>query len=197
MIIGQSAGIAAPLAADQDVAVQKLPYPQLRERLLAQKQVLELPDVSVAPGTQPGIVLDDAQAELTGDWSHSTNFRPHIGSGYVYSGNNDSKTKGDGESTATFRVKVPQSGFYQLLMAYSAHETRAQNVPVIVTSGSRGKQFTVDQTQPLPSQQHFQPVGNVQLEGGVDTIIPVSNRQTVGFVIVDAPQLLPNNPSVK
>ena len=205
MIIGQSAGIAAALAADQDVAVQKLAYPQLRERLLAQKQVLELPDVSerpvadvsVAPGTLPGIVLDDAQAELTGNWSHSTNFKPHIGSGYLYSGNNDSKTEGDGESRAKFRVKVPQSGSYQLLMAYSAHETRAKNVPVIVTSGFHEKQFTVDQTQPLPSQQHFQPVGNVQLEGGVDTIIPVSNRQTVGFVIVDALQLLPNNPSVK
>jgi len=44
MIIGQSAGVAAALAADLDLPVQKLPYPKLRERLLAQKQVLELPE---------------------------------------------------------------------------------------------------------------------------------------------------------
>jgi hypothetical protein len=44
MAIGQSAGIAAALAAKQQVAVQQLAYATLRERLLAQKQVLELPD---------------------------------------------------------------------------------------------------------------------------------------------------------
>jgi hypothetical protein len=43
MVIGQGAGVAAALAADQDVAVQELEYAKLRERLLAQKQVLDLP----------------------------------------------------------------------------------------------------------------------------------------------------------
>ena len=42
MILGQSAGIAAALAADQKVFVQDLPYPKLRARLLAQGQVLDL-----------------------------------------------------------------------------------------------------------------------------------------------------------
>lgn len=46
MLIGQSAGIAAALAANQNLAVQNLPYPDLRKRLLAQKQVLELPAAS-------------------------------------------------------------------------------------------------------------------------------------------------------
>lgn len=82
MIIGQSAGIAAAFAAGSDMAVQELPYPQLRERLLSQGQVLELPDVSEPPladsisqKTPPGIVLDDSRAKLTGDWSRSTNFK--------------------------------------------------------------------------------------------------------------------------
>ena len=46
MVIGQGAGIAAALAADQDVAVQELEYPKLRERLLHQKQVLQLPELA-------------------------------------------------------------------------------------------------------------------------------------------------------
>ena len=48
--------IAAALAAEDDVVVQKLPYLQLRKRLLAQGQVLDLPDVSETPlqrQTQP------------------------------------------------------------------------------------------------------------------------------------------------
>jgi hypothetical protein len=43
MLIGQSAGIAAALAARQDVAVQNLAYETLRSRLLGQKQALDLP----------------------------------------------------------------------------------------------------------------------------------------------------------
>jgi hypothetical protein len=49
MVIGQAAGVAAALAAKQDVAVQRVGYAKLRERLLAQKQVLDLPDVTEQP----------------------------------------------------------------------------------------------------------------------------------------------------
>lgn len=44
MAIGQGTGVAAALAAKRNVAVQNLPYPVLRERLLAQGQVLTLPN---------------------------------------------------------------------------------------------------------------------------------------------------------
>jgi len=43
MVIGHSAGIAAALTAKGGQDVQKLPYAALQERLLAQKQVLEIP----------------------------------------------------------------------------------------------------------------------------------------------------------
>ena len=43
MVLGQSAGIAAALSSQRSVAVQSLPYAALRERLLAQNQVLDLP----------------------------------------------------------------------------------------------------------------------------------------------------------
>jgi hypothetical protein len=43
MVIGQAAGVAAAAAAKQGRTVQEVPYPALRERLLAQGQVLALP----------------------------------------------------------------------------------------------------------------------------------------------------------
>jgi hypothetical protein len=49
MTIGQSAGIAAALAAQANVSVQALDYAQLRNRLLAQKQVLDLPVLPPLP----------------------------------------------------------------------------------------------------------------------------------------------------
>ena len=199
MIIGQSAGIAAALAADHNVTVQNLPYPQLRKRLLAQGQVLELPDVSSLPLTTgsivakslPGIVLDDATAKLTGNWDRSTNFKPYIEEGYVYSGRKDANIKGDERSTAVFHFKVPKSGRYRMFMAYSPHETRATNVPVTVASGAYTKLFTVDQTIPLPTGKHFRPVGIVDLQSDMESTITVTNTDTNGFVILDALQLLP------
>jgi hypothetical protein len=43
MVIGQGAGVAAAVAAKDDVTVQDVPYEKLRKQLLAQKQVLDLP----------------------------------------------------------------------------------------------------------------------------------------------------------
>lgn len=199
MVIGQGAGVAAALAAKEDVAVQNLEYVRLRERLLAQKQVLELPEVSDVPPSDgsipakslPGIVLDDSQARLTGNWSRSTNFKPHIENGYLFSGERGSTAKGDGKATATFRFQMPNSGRYQLFMAYSAHETRAKNVPVSVSSGSQRKTFVVDQTISLPKDKHFRSIGTVDLAADTETLIQITNSNTVGFVILDALQLLP------
>jgi hypothetical protein len=49
---GFCAAIAAALAAKDDTPVQKVPYPKLRERLLAQGQVLELPKQGI-PDPKP------------------------------------------------------------------------------------------------------------------------------------------------
>lgn len=197
MILGQSAGIAAALSAKQNVAVQKLPYETLRPRLLAQGQVLELPElsplppppktpVSIDPKSLPGIVLDDGQAELKGPWARSTNFKPHIGTGYIHD-----EARGDGRSLAIFRVKPPKSGRYEVRMAYSAHETRATQVPLVVESGDKKQKLIVDQTKPLPSGQPFRTVGSVELEKDRGAVITIGNEGTNGFVIVDALQLVP------
>jgi len=199
MILGQSAGIAAALSAKQSIAVQKLPFPALRERLIAQKQVLELPvlaeippepkgAMNVDPKSLPGIVLDDSQAELKGQWKHSSSFKPHIGTGYLH----DDK-RADGQSSALFRFKAPKTGRYELHMAYSPHATRATKVPVTIQSGGRKTDLTVDQTQPLAAGEAFRTIGSVQLDGGVESIITVSNTGTDGFVILDALQLIEAN----
>ncbi|EMI18081.1 secreted protein-putative xanthan lyase [Rhodopirellula maiorica SM1] len=191
MILGQSAGIAAAMAADKDAAVQELAYPELRERLVGQKQVLEIPEGifsqdSIDVSKFAGIVLDDEMAKLSGIWKHSTNFSPHLGRGYVH----DDKIA-DGGSQATFRFTASESGKYEVRMAYSAHPTRATNVPVSVTSGSSETKFTVDQTQTLPTGKLFRRVGVADLTDSAETVITVTNSGTDGFVILDALQLVP------
>ncbi|MEX2214821.1 MAG: FAD-dependent oxidoreductase [Phycisphaeraceae bacterium] len=197
MILGQSAGIAGALATKLGVAVQEIPYQKLRPRLLAQKQVLDLPrlpagaspsarESSIHPKTLAGIVLDDGDAALKGTWTRSTNFKPHIGAGYIH----DEK-KADGKASATFRFTAPKAGRYELAMAYSAHATRATKVPIVISSGPNQVTLSVDQTVALPSGKHFRAIGIVKLAADVETVITVSNAGTDGFVIVDAFQLVP------
>jgi len=52
MILGQSAATAAAVALNARVAVQDLPYPALREQLLAEGQVLDKPEPVSASGTR-------------------------------------------------------------------------------------------------------------------------------------------------
>lgn len=198
MTIGHSAGVAAALVARSKSAAQDLPYAQLRERLLAQGQALDLPvlpplppapvvPVSIDPATLPGVVLDDSQAELTGNWDRSSSFKPHVGRGYLHD-----NRRGDGQSTAVFRVKLPKSGRYDLRVAYSPHATRATKVPVVIKSGGVETKLTVDETQPLDQGGAFRSVGQVDLKGDgtQETTITISNTGTEGFVILDAIQLL-------
>ncbi|MFN5057451.1 MAG: FAD-dependent oxidoreductase [Verrucomicrobiota bacterium] len=199
MAIGQGAGVAAALAAKADVTVQALDYPTLRTRLLVQKVVLELPKlppadkparatgpVSLDPKSLAGLILDDAQAELFGDWERSTNFKPHVGVGYLHD-----EQRADGKSRAVFRFKGPADGDFELRMAYSAHETRTTRLPVTIIGGDTDQRFTVDQTQPMPTGEAFRPVGSLHLRQGVEYTLTVTNQDTKGFVIVDAFQLLP------
>jgi hypothetical protein len=200
MTIGQSAGIAAALAAKEGVTVQALDYGRLRARLLAQRQVLDLPvlpplpakiarpagPVSLDPKSLPGLILDDAQAELSGDWERSTNFKPHVGTGYLHD-----EQRSDGKSRAAFRFKGPADGEFALRMAYSAHETRTTRLPVTIAGDGVEHRFTVDQTQPLTASEAFREVGRIRLRQGMDYTLTVTNQDTRGFVILDAFQLLP------
>jgi hypothetical protein len=200
MTIGQSAGIAAALAAKAGVTVQALDYLQLRARLLAQRQALDLPvlpplpvkparpagPVSLDPQSLPGVILDDAQAELSGDWERSTNFKPHVGTGYLHD-----EQRSDGKSRAVFRFKGPADGDFDLRMAYSAHPTRTTRLPVLIIGGGVEHRLTVDQTQPLPAGEAFRPIYQLRLRQGVEYTLTVTNQDTRGFVILDAFQLLP------
>ncbi len=197
MAIGQGAGVAAALAAKRGVNVQDLPYSELRTRLLAQGQTVELPappalktDAKASKASPnksaQGLLLDDRVAELEGTWIRSTNFKPYIGTGYVHD-----EQRSDGKSRATFRFKGPTDGEFALRMTYSAHETRTKRLPIVLVGDGQEQRLTVDQTVPLPAGDAFRTVGQVRLRKGVDYTLTLSNTGTEGFVILDALQLIP------
>jgi hypothetical protein len=187
MLIGQSAGIAAALTKNNDVAVQDLPYDVLKPRLEAQGQVLTLP-AEFRLGA--GIVLDDSTAELAGTWSNSNTLKPFIGAGYRYAVSK--AVANDGSATATFRFTPPRAGIYQVSMAYTPDASRAINVPVSFSSGTKQTSFSVDQSVDLPAGSTYRLIGSVPLVSNQETVVTIGTTGTTGFVMLDAIHLIPD-----
>jgi hypothetical protein len=193
MILGQSAATVAALAIDQDVAVQDVRYEQLRERLLADGQVLESHSaprrVSVLPDSLPGVVVDDTAARITGVWASSQSVGKWVGAGYQHDA-----AAGDGASTATFEAILPHSGRYEVRMAFPAHTNRATNVPVTVWHADGEAKHEVNQRETPPHDGLFTTLGTYRFEAGQTARVVVRNENTNGHVTIDAVQWLSVTP---
>jgi len=192
MVLGQSAATAAALAIDDQVTVQQVAYDKLQQRLLEDKQVLEWtgpkrsgPPAGVAPGSLPGIVIDDTQATLTGFLTSGAVIGPFVGGGYRH----DENTL-KGEQRAVFPVKVETSGRYEVRIAYSAHGNRASNVPVTIRHAGGETGLKLDQRKPGSIDRLLQPIGTFRFESGKSYSVELSNSQTDGYVMIDAVQLV-------
>ncbi len=191
MITSQSAATAAVHAIDEDAAVREIDHEKLRKRLLADGQILEWKHE--AKGAKPklfGIVLDDAEATFTGEWTTSNAAGSAIGSSYRHDGN-----RRDPAQTATFSPKIEQSGRYDVRLLYTAHANRATNVAITIR-GADGEK-TVSQNQELPPVIDGEPrsLGVFRFEQGQVAEVTLSNRGADGIVSVDGLQLLLVNDS--
>jgi len=189
MVLGQSAATAACQAIDAKKAVQDIDYPQLRKRLLQDKQVLAWEGPRRVPPIQatslPGIVVDDRDAKTTLGWKKSSSNPPYVAYGYLHDGDVNK-----GEQQATFSAKIPESGLYEVRVYYAPGSNRASNTPYTVKSSSGSKTMMVNQRR-KPNQGKFHLLGRFPFEKGKQEVLMISNQGTDGHVIVDALQLVP------
>jgi hypothetical protein len=190
MVLGQSAATAACQAIDQNTYVQRIEMGKLRERLLADKQVLEWsgprPPQPLMASKLAGIVVDDAQAELTGEWSSGRTIAPFVENGYLHDADD-----GKGTKTARFAPDLPRAGRYEVRMIYSANANRATNVPVTIVSAEGTKAATVNQRIAPRIDRTYHSLGTYRFEAGKQGVVTITNAGTDGHVIVDAIQFLP------
>jgi hypothetical protein len=136
-----------------------------------------------------GIILDAADAVITGEWGGSTHSTPFIGDDYLTDGNS-----GKGEKTILFQPNIPKAGAYEVRLAYTALNNRATNVPVTIRTSRGEKKVTVNQRRAPKIEGLFHSLGLFDLDAGDTTTITISNAGTDGYVIVDAIQILPSQP---
>jgi hypothetical protein len=192
MIMGQACGTAAAQAIDDNIDVQKVSYARLRERLLADKALIEWKGRAgdyptgkvVRAGDLPGIVMNDSKAQLTGQWKRGS-FQVGIDGDYQHDLNADK-----GHKSARFELKVPADGKYEVRFAYVPSSNRATNVPVTVESAEGSKTVMVNEKVMPPIDGMFVSLGTFSFTAAKGAVIVVSNEKTDGFVVIDGVQLL-------
>ena len=139
------------------------------------------------PQDLPGVVVDNASAELVGEWKDSTYAKSYVGDGYVH----DERT-GQGTKQVVFRAELPASGEYDVRLSYNHADSRASGVPV--TSAYPGGEETVlvNQRAEPDVDGLFTSVGRFQFNNDQTAVVTVSNEGVDdGYVIVDAVQFVP------
>jgi hypothetical protein len=190
MVLGQSSATAACQAIDSKVAIQRVDYEKLRERLLADQQVLvwtapvQARVASVDPKKLPGIVLDDESMERTGNWLPSSSMSGFVGQYYWHDGNEANKQ-------ARFATKLKSAGIYEVRLAYTPHSNRATNVPVTIRHASGDAVVKVNQRLVPAIDKTFVSLGKFRFEAEAEAVISISNAGVDGYVVVDAVQFLP------
>ncbi len=197
MLLGQSAATASCLAIDGDVPVQDVSYPKLQKQLLKDGQILEYTgpprhrrtgQTGIDAQSLEGLVIDNEAAELKGPWQVNNVTHPRIGKNYLHD-NNEAK----GKCLASYKFQLPKPGQYEVRLSWPTNANRATNVPVTIHyKAGQQKTVNVDQKQAGKLDGALTSLGEFEFDK--TAIIEISNRETNGYVIADAVQLLPVNP---
>ena len=136
--------------------------------------------------TLGGLVLDDAQAKLTGKWTTGGNpeLQPYVAGGYRYRGAGDT-------GAARYEFKIEKAGDYEVRVSYSPHPNRATNTRIVIESVGGTKETTVNQRTKPPLAQNFISLGTFRFEPGRPAVITIGGKAADGNVHADAVQLLP------
>ena len=132
-----------------------------------------------------GILIDDEEAELVGNWKASTYSKNFIGKGYIHDDKKDL-----GQKKVIFRTEVPVDGEYEVRLAFPGSGGRASNVPVTIENGGEVYEVIVDQTKSAPILSMLKPIGQFTFQKSQRVVVTISNTKTNGYVIVDALQVI-------
>ena len=122
------------------------------------------PGQPIPAGQLPGIVIDDADAKLVGEWTESTTVPSYIGRGYAHDSN-----AGKGEKTITFTPMLPEMGRYEVrpmdghFISLGTYRFEKDGAGFVLVSNAGTTGFvTVDALQFLPEElvAASEPAGN-------------------------------------
>jgi len=182
--------VERPLPAEEENAelTEKVERLELAMRLTVEKSFMKKAGGKMALDNLPlaGVVYDDADAELIGTWKESTLSMNRFGAQYIHD-----NQKFKGENKAIFRGSLPESGIYEVRIAYNAQDNRASNLPVTVEARGVVHEVTLDETKKPSIGGLFEPIGRFNFEKGGRCNVIIGTAGTEGrYAIVDAVQFI-------
>ena len=141
------------------------------------------------PKALRGIVVDDVDAKLVGQWKHSVHTPPFVGKSYLH----DMK-EGKGEKSATFTPDLPKAGLYEVRMSHNSNIRRANGVPVTIRHADGETVVLINEGEHAPIEKLFRSLGTYRFEKGKKGSVTIGTSGTEGkYVIADSVQFLSKN----
>ncbi|MFV1968337.1 MAG: FAD-dependent oxidoreductase, partial [Pirellulaceae bacterium] len=140
------------------------------------------PPTGIDPETLGGLIIDDKEAHQTGTWTAGSGLQGYIGWNYLYSGGDDSSIQ--------FDFKSPDTGRFDIRVAYRPHPNRGSRVPVTIRTFSQTESVTVDMKQEPPLENGFVSVGTLDLKKDEAVSVVISAKNAGGLAHADAVQVL-------
>ena len=134
----------------------------------------------IDPKKLPGLIVDDAQAKRTGNWTAGSGLAGFIGSNYLYA---------DKDATIRFDFALPASGKFIVSVAYQPHENRGNQVPVTLEFGKQAKKLAINMRERAPEEHGFYPIGEISGRRGERGMVLLSTDDAGGLVHADAIQV--------
>lgn len=171
-----------------DEVAKKVERLELAMRLTVEKSFMKKAGGKMALGDLPlaGVIYDESNAELIGNWKTSTFSANRFGPQYVH---DDQQNKGT--NRAISRGSLPENGMYEVRVAYNAAGNRADNVPIAIEARDGSHAVILDETVTPQIGGLFQPIGRFEFEKGAECQVIIETTGTDGrYVIVDAVQFI-------
>ncbi|MEM7014560.1 MAG: chondroitinase-B domain-containing protein, partial [Verrucomicrobiota bacterium] len=142
----------------------------------------KVPFIVPSPKSLTGIVIDETEAKLVGDWQYSTHTPPYVGIGYLHDRKN-----GKGEKSVTYRFDPPKSGIYRVELSHCSNVRRSTNTPVTIRHAGGEETIRINQQEFAPIRNLFRPLGEFEFKADEEAWVRISNDGTEGkYVIADS-----------
>ena len=140
----------------------------------------------VAIASLSGVVVDDLQATLKGEWTRSTSNDGYVAENYIHDG-----ARGKGAKEVAYKVRIPGDGKFEVRVSYTEGTNRDRKVPVLIRHADGEVIRHIDQTKTPPIDGSFISLGTYDFLIGEWEAVVISNKGTTAHVIADAVQFLP------
>ncbi len=140
---------------------------------------LRLATPKIRPIKLDGLIIDDIKAKLTGEWASDKKLKPNHGDGYRYA---------PAPATATFPIRVRQSGKYEVRYHWAKHKSNSTAVELTLTHAKGQEIIKIDQSK-KPAQKAYTSLGTFEF---ID-VLPASlsiQAKAAGNIHIDLVQLL-------